>query len=66
MQQRQRTKQTVSLNDRLDSFAKDALKKASQLPPGSEREEMLRKARQAVVASNIDQWAYSAGLQPPK
>jgi hypothetical protein len=35
-------------------------------PPGKEREELLRKARQAETASRIDEWLSSPGLQPPK
>jgi hypothetical protein len=57
---------TNSLRDRLASFAKDARKKASRLPPGPEKEQMLRKARQADTAAHLDDWANSPGLQPPK
>ncbi len=54
-----------SLKDRLASFAKDAREKASRLPPGPEREQMLRKARQADTAAHLDDWANSSGLRAP-
>lgn len=66
MQRRRRFKQTLSLKDRLASFAKEALEKASHLPSGPERDQMLKKARQADTAAHIDEWANSPGLQPPK
>jgi len=56
----------VSSNQfRLANFAEEALKKASNLPPGSDREEMLKKVRQADIASHLDEWAHSRGPQPP-
>jgi hypothetical protein len=64
--QRRRFKQTVSLKDRLASFAEEIREKASQLRPGPERDALLKRARQADTASYIDEWANSPGLQPPK
>jgi hypothetical protein len=46
-------------------FAKEAREKASRLPPGSEREDILRKARQAETAFHMDDWLSSQELQPP-
>lgn len=66
MQRRRRFEQTHSLKDRLASFAKQALDKASHLPSGPERDELLKKARRADTAAHIDEWANSPGLQPPK
>jgi hypothetical protein len=63
---RRRSKQSESLQDRLMKFAKDAREKASRLPPGSEREDMLRKARQADTASHMNDWINSLELQSPK
>ena len=65
MQKRRRFKQTVSLKDRLAAFAKYTRDKASTLPAGAERDDLLKRARQADVASNIDDWANSKGLQSP-
>ena len=66
MSTRRRVKQAHSLQDRLTSFAKDARRKASLLPPGAEQEAMLEKARQAEAALRFSRWADSPGLQPPK
>jgi hypothetical protein len=65
MLKRRRFKQTQSLQDRLATFAKDTRDKAEALPPGPEREDLLKRARQADTASRIDEWANSTGLQPP-
>ncbi len=35
-------------------------------PLGPERDAMLKRASQGEVASHLDEWANSAGLQPPK
>jgi hypothetical protein len=64
--QRRRVKQTESLQDRIASFARDAREKASQLPPGPERDALLKKARLADAGSHLEDWANSAALQPPK
>jgi hypothetical protein len=66
MSQRRRIKQTISLKERLASFAKEIRAKASRLPPGVERDTLLKKASQADTASHLDEWANSPGLQPPK
>lgn len=67
MQTRRRFKQQPSLQDRLASFAKLAREKASVLRPGAEKNELLRKAGQADnTAANLNEWASSPGLQPPK
>jgi hypothetical protein len=65
MIKRRRFKQTQSLQDRLAIFAKDARDRAEALPDGPEREDLLKRARQADTASHIDEWANSTGLQPP-
>jgi hypothetical protein len=55
------------LKDRLASFASEVRKKASLLPHGPERDDMLKKAsRQAETASHLDEWVNSPGLRPPK
>ena len=58
--------QTVSLKDRLAAFANKVRETADRLPPGRERDDMLKKARRAETAAHIDDWANSPGLQPPK
>jgi hypothetical protein len=66
MLDRRRFRQRLSLKDRLASFAKAAREKASLLPPGAEKDELLFKARQADTAAQLHEWANSPGLQPPR
>ena len=66
MLKRRRTKQTIPLKDRLAAFAKEMVEQASLLPPGEEKDDMLRRARRADTASHLDDWANSLELQPPK
>jgi hypothetical protein len=66
MEKRRRFKQIESLQERLSAFARNARDQADRLRPGPERDELLKKARQADTASHIDSWANSPGLQPPK
>jgi hypothetical protein len=63
---RHRFKQTVAFKDRCEVFAKDLRQRASNLATGSEREDLLTRARQADTASHLDDWANSGELQPPK
>ena len=65
MQRRRRAKQTTPFHDRLAAWANDVRAEAAKLPPGPEREVLLKKARQADTASHLDHWANSPGLQPP-
>ena len=64
--QRRQFKQTISLKERLASFAKEIREKARLMPPCREREELLKRASRADTASHLDDWANSPGLQPPK
>jgi len=66
MQKRRRFKQQVTLRERLSAWSRQVLQQAAQLPPGPERDALVKKARQADVASPLDDWAHSAGLQPPR
>ncbi|MEH2569827.1 hypothetical protein [Bradyrhizobium sp. AZCC 2289] len=66
MTTRRRFKQKLSLQERLALFAKAAREKASLLRPGAEKDELLRKARQADTAAHLNEWASSPGLQQPK
>jgi len=61
-----RFKQTISLRDRLTSFATEVREKASRLPPGAEREALVKKASRAETAADLDAWANSSGLRPPE
>jgi hypothetical protein len=50
---------------RLKQEADSDRARAADLPPGQQRDALLRKARQADTAAHIDEWASSPGLQPP-
>ncbi len=64
-QQRRRFKQIDRLDKRLAQEAKRLRDEARGTPAGIERQRLLRRARQAETASQIDQWLTSKGLQPP-
>ena len=61
-----RFKRDKALGEQLIKEARLAREKAEQLPPGEERVDLLKKARQADTAAHIDEWINSSGLQPPK
>ncbi|MBR0823015.1 hypothetical protein [Bradyrhizobium liaoningense] len=66
MFKRRRFKQQVTLQDRLAAWSKKVEEQAAKLPPGPEREALIKKARQADVANHLDDWVKSPGLQSPK
>jgi hypothetical protein len=57
-------KQTIEQNWREQADA--AKREALRLPPGKERDALLRKARQLQTASHINDWLSSPELQPPQ
>ena len=66
MQTRRRFKQTTSFQDRLSAFIADARSEADAAPGGADEYELQKKVRQAETAANIERWATSPELQPPK
>jgi hypothetical protein len=38
---------------------------AANLPPGAQKDALLKKIRQLEIASHINEWLSSPGLQPP-
>jgi hypothetical protein len=66
MQRRRRFKQQLTLQERLSAWSRQILDQAATLPPGPERDALMKKARQADVASHLDDWAHSPRLQPPR
>jgi hypothetical protein len=48
-----------SFQDRLAVFAQDAREKASRLPPGPARSDLLQKASRADEAAQLEDWARS-------
>jgi hypothetical protein len=63
--QRRRFKNILSFPDRLANEADRLRKEAEVLPPGPDRTELLKKARQADIAAHMDEWLSSPGLKPP-
>ncbi len=53
---RNRRKQVISFDDRLQQAANTARDAAERLPCGAERDLMLGRARQAEVARQISGW----------
>ena len=66
MKIRRRFRQTITLEERLADEAKRLRDEAKKLPPGPEQAELLRKARENDVVSEVAGWITSPGLQPPK
>jgi hypothetical protein len=64
--QRRRFKNILTFPERLDQEAKRFRAEAEKLPPGSERDELLRKARQAETALHVNEWLSSPGLKSPE
>jgi hypothetical protein len=62
---RLRFKQDKAVGEQLIKEARLAREKAEQLPHGEERAALLKKARQADVAANIEEWLNSPGLKSP-
>lgn len=59
IKRRLRFQQTVPLEERLAQQAKDDRDQARKLPPGRERDELLRHARRAESASRMAEWLAS-------
>ncbi|MBB4368193.1 hypothetical protein GGD63_000972 [Bradyrhizobium sp. cir1] len=62
---RRRYKQTKTLDQRLAEEAIRLRDEARVLPPGRQREMLLRRARQDETAMQIDAWLRSPGLKAP-
>jgi hypothetical protein len=61
-----RLNQSRSLEERLADESIRLREEAKRLPPGADREILLRKARQAETASQMNEWLRSPGLRPPR
>jgi predicted trehalose synthase len=66
MQERRRFKQSATLEKRLTEEAVRLRREAEGIPPGVERERLVRRARQAETAAHMSEWLASPGLLPPK
>jgi hypothetical protein len=63
---RKRVKHSHSFEERLLSAAKAARESARKLPPGKQREMLLRSARESEAAAEINRWISSPGLKSPE
>ncbi|MCP3401922.1 MULTISPECIES: hypothetical protein [unclassified Bradyrhizobium] len=59
---RRRFKQTVSLEERLAVGARLLRERAMTLPPGPDREALLRKAKEIEMTGNVSHWLSSHPL----
>jgi hypothetical protein len=66
MAQRRRFKQIISLEERLAEEAQRLRERAKSLRPGSVRDELMRKARQAEMAARMSEWLTSPGPRRPE
>lgn len=65
--ERRRIKHKLSFEKRMAEEAERFRKAAEDQPPGSTaRELLLRRSRQAEMASHMSDWLRSPGLQPPR
>jgi hypothetical protein len=64
--QRRRFRHVLSFPDDVAQEAERLRAEAEKMPPGPARHALLRKARQAEIATQINEWLKSPGLQPPE
>lgn len=64
--ERRRFKQELPLDQRLLEQAERLRKEARGIPPGLERNRLLRLARQAKTGARMSEWLRSPGSQPPR
>ncbi|MCJ9700171.1 hypothetical protein [Bradyrhizobium sp. SHOUNA76] len=62
---RRRIKQSASFSQRLIEEAVKFRKAAEQRPPGTERELLMKRVRQAEAALQINDWLATPGGGPP-
>jgi hypothetical protein len=65
MQMRRRINQSTTLEERLALEAIRIREMVKIMPAGTEREALIRKARELEVGAHMEQWLNSPGLQPP-
>jgi hypothetical protein len=58
--------QRTPSDEHLEEQAIRLRKEAKGIPPGVEREKLIRQARKAEAAARIQEWLSSSGLQSPK
>jgi hypothetical protein len=65
VRKRQRLKQSTSLKDRLLVLAREAEKRAAGMPPCEQRDSLVRKARLAKTAADLELFL-GRGTSPQK
>jgi hypothetical protein len=65
MLKRRRVKQIDTLENRLKAHASKWRAEAKLLSPSPERDQLVKRARQAEVAAHMSDWLSSPGLQSP-
>jgi hypothetical protein len=58
--------QQTTLQDRISEWVAGVREEAAAMPPGRERDELLKKLRNAETAMHLKDWAESPGLQALK
>jgi hypothetical protein len=64
--QRRGFKQTAPLDQRLAEQAERLRKEAQGTPPGVARDTLLRRARQAEEAAQMQEWLVTPGAKAPE
>jgi hypothetical protein len=54
-----------SFEDQIAAEKSQLEAQAADLPPGPQKDALLRKIRQLETASHLNEWLTSPGLQPP-
>lgn len=65
IKRRNRTKNTTTLEERLALDSKRARDRARTLPPGDERDSLIRRASRNDVAAHMSEWLKLPGLRAP-
>jgi hypothetical protein len=66
LKRRRLVKSQFTLQDRIIAWIKEVRAQAAAMAPGPDRDMLLKKVRQAETAMQLEDWANSPGLQPPK
>jgi hypothetical protein len=64
MQRRRRVNHQFTL--RIIAWAKEVREQAAELPPGADRDALLKKVRQTEAALHLEDWVSPTGLHSTK
>ena len=65
MKRRPRIKHQASFEERLANHGRRLEEQAKTLPPGEERDDLMRRARQTETTRHLNEWPTSPGLASP-